>query len=391
MRSSTARAAHTILLLVLLLWTPSIFLFFKYGGAVGLALSPLYPLSCVLLWTRWAGHPWLDERRVNRILIGAALATVVLSVAIGHPLAKSGRFGPGSDADEALELAVRAVLHGTSPYGPHTHLGNPITPLPGWIALAIPFVLLGKAAYLNIFWFGLGLAVLRWCRRSSSPSTGPFAWLLLISCPAILYEAATGVDYIANALAVMLTSLGLMIACTEGFVLALVVAFAMGVVLTSRGNFLFLVPLILSRIRQKTGAGRTVFVATFLSLFPISTITIILYLASDSGVGSSPLHVLNKLVLLGPHSSSFGWVALAVTALMSIALSWPSVNASTAAFLRNVAAVQAVLVLGVTLTQLRAGAGPRALSATVYGAFHLCFGIGAFCANRFAAAPPEKR
>lgn len=378
MRDCTSADARGIFFLTLLLWTPSIFLFFKYGGAVGLALSPLYPLCCVLLWRRWAARPWLTSVCANRALICAAVAAVVLSVAIGHPLAKSGRFGAGSDADEALELAVRAVLHGAYPYSHRTHLGNPITPLPGWIALAIPFVLLGKAAYLNIFWFGLGLALLGWRQRSCSISAGPFAWLLLVSCPAILYEAATGVDYIANTLAVMLTSLGLLIVCIEGLTPTLAAALALGITLTSRWNFMFLVPLVFSRVAQSAGARRALLAAGAALLFPALVAATLVALPQDASIASSPLHVMTKLSLIGPRANRLGWIVVAVAVIASLALSSRRANASTYAFLRNAAYVQAILVVGLALTQSVTETGSRAFSSTAYGAFYLCFGIHAF-------------
>ena len=370
---TTSGEALSVGVLTLLLWTPSIFLFFKYGGALGLALSPLYTLSCVLVWRKCTRNSRLAPRTVNRALIYAAFGAILLAVAIGHPLAKSGQFGPGSDSDEALELAVHAVLHGDYPYSARTHLGNPITPLPGWIALAIPFVLLGKAAYLNVFWFGLGLALLgRWSRHP-----GALAWLLLVSCPAILYEAVTGVDYIANSLVVMLSSLTLILVCRESLGRTLVAAFAFGVALTSRWNFLLIVPLVVSRVAQTAGTRRALASAALVVLFPAVSVTILVLLNGEAPIASSPLHVLTKLRLIGPSATLLGWLVLASATLLCLVLSHPSVNASTFGFLRSAAVVQATLVFGLVLTQWTSGSGARALLTTVFGAFYLCFGLGA--------------
>ena len=74
--------------------------------------------------------------------------------------------GGGSDSDDALNLATRALLHGEYPYRIRTYLGSPATYLPGSLLLAVPFVLLGNAAYQDLFWlaaFLLSHRTLRLC------------------------------------------------------------------------------------------------------------------------------------------------------------------------------------------------------------------------------------
>ena len=60
--------------------------------------------------------------------------------------------GKGSDADDALNLAVNELLHGRYPFYARTYLDNPVANLPGTIFLAVPFALLGNSAYQNFFW-----------------------------------------------------------------------------------------------------------------------------------------------------------------------------------------------------------------------------------------------
>jgi hypothetical protein len=59
----------------------------------------------------------------------------------------------GSDRDDALLDATSALLRGEFPYSRPTYLGNPITPLPGALLLAVPFVLAGNAALANALWW----------------------------------------------------------------------------------------------------------------------------------------------------------------------------------------------------------------------------------------------
>lgn len=77
----------------------------------------------------------------------------------GLPARQHPRIGRGSDRDDALDVAVRRLAHLHNPYAARTNLGNPVSPLPGSLALAAPFVAAGRSAYQNLFWVG-GFAVL---------------------------------------------------------------------------------------------------------------------------------------------------------------------------------------------------------------------------------------
>jgi len=82
------------------------------------------------------------------------LMTLLLIAAfiVLYPVARSGLFGPGSDRDDALNVALQALLSGHYPYYAQTYLGNPPTPMPGALLLALPFFALGTSAWQNLFW-----------------------------------------------------------------------------------------------------------------------------------------------------------------------------------------------------------------------------------------------
>lgn len=124
------------------------------------------------------------------------LATVAL-FALVFPLSHSGRLGAGSDRDEALNLALNALLNHHYPYYAVTHFGNPITPMPGALLLALPFYLLGTAALQNLFW---GPAFLLFCRHvfPFEKQAFLFATLCVLANAAFLQDFGTGGDYAIN-------------------------------------------------------------------------------------------------------------------------------------------------------------------------------------------------
>jgi hypothetical protein len=72
---------------------------------------------------------------------------LLIIVSILHPFVDAG-----SDSDDAIEIGVSEIIQGRNPYKAHTHLRNPLTPLPGWILLNTPSVFLG--AHIYGAWFG---------------------------------------------------------------------------------------------------------------------------------------------------------------------------------------------------------------------------------------------
>src|SRR4051812_25578807 len=72
----------------------------------------------------------LDERGAE-FALAAILVAFVAIIAVVYPIANSGRFGGGSDVDDALILGAARMLHGLYPYTEPTYLGGWISNLPG--------------------------------------------------------------------------------------------------------------------------------------------------------------------------------------------------------------------------------------------------------------------
>lgn len=229
-------------------------------------------------------------------LLVAGVFLLLVAFEFAYPIANSGRFGPGSDRDEALNQAVAALLRGEYPYYQKTYLGNPISPMPGSLVLAAPFYwLFGNGAYQTAFWVGVFALVLI-DRRSveSFPRLMVFALAWLVS-PVLAQEFLTGGDLIANSLFMAVATYWVIEALSSpdrsGWELLLASAL-LGICLSSRANFMTIVPIIFfvaARVRGYAFALKhgLVAAAVFVAL------TGAFYFHDPAAF--SPLHTANKL------------------------------------------------------------------------------------------------
>ena len=286
------------------------------AGAVGLLL---------LLRSRVAVAQWAARRSQRQVIWMAALTFTVILAAfvVVYPLANSHRPDAGSDGDDALNVAVNELIHGRYPYYPSTYLGNPISPLPGAVLLAVPFVLLGSSAYQNLFWLFVFLLAMRTYLHGGR-SALLLLWVILALSPAFWYALVTGSDYIANALYVLLFSLWLIQAASRSRgsgVRAFLLAGLLGVGLSSRANFLLLIPLMFAAIGRvadwRAAARLTVIVG-----LACAAVTLPFYLFDPRGF--SPLHTTDELGRFDMVLSHAGLIIPLLTAAAAILLAlWP--------------------------------------------------------------------
>jgi hypothetical protein len=189
-------------LIVFALWLgPSVGQLVKYLGLWGTILAvALVPLAISI------SVPHLPELRSERLktfrawLPLALMLTAALLFAVFFPIAKSGVLGPGSDRDDALNVAIRALLRGSYPYYAETYLENPPTPGPGALLLALPFYMICTSALQNLFWVPLCLYYCcKFYFRDSLVASGYFLAFVL-GCPGSLQDFVTGGDYLVNAI-----------------------------------------------------------------------------------------------------------------------------------------------------------------------------------------------
>lgn len=124
--------------------------------------------------------------------IYAAAAYLVL-----HPLSERHVFGPGSDRENAIDVACRALLSGHFPYRLQTFLHHPITPMPGALLIAAPFCVIGMTGLQNLLWLGISLYA---CYHFFGPSwmSAWYAFVFILFNPCIMQDVVTGGDFFTN-------------------------------------------------------------------------------------------------------------------------------------------------------------------------------------------------
>ena len=235
------------------------------------------------------------------ILIIIIVIVLILLFFFIYPAATSGRFGPGSDRDEALNIAVNALLQGKYPYYLKTfvpglpHLmggdGNPISPFPGELFISIPFVLIGNGAYQTFFW----LLCAAWLiKKTTNNSTLAFVTLLAASFLSVgsIYEIVSGGDLLVNGLWVFCSYLFLF-SLRKGQIIQLYgMAFVLGLVFSTRLNFLVIAPFAFGWVAFKYNLKTAIKFSTIVAL-SFLVITLPFYLFDPRGF--SPLHAYSKL------------------------------------------------------------------------------------------------
>jgi hypothetical protein len=291
---SRGDGALTAALLLLAAVEPSVSIVDKYFGGWGVGLLLLIGVVVALCLARWGGR-WLRVLSSGQadVLAMLALLLVLAVVLFVYPRVNVHTPMHGSDRDDALLDATSALLHGHYPYGQPTYLGNPITPMPGALILAIPFVLLGNVGLANVFWCGALFLVLRWLLHDSRPALVVLAIALL--SPEVMHEIATGGDMFANGVYVGIFLLLVAQAARsseKSWLRKAGAAALLGVGLSSRPTYLFALPALFQYLRIRTGV-RAAAGWTALSVVVLLGITAPFYFAAPTEF--APLHLSSKL------------------------------------------------------------------------------------------------
>ena len=231
----------------------------KYLGMAGVSV---YVIACIAILqaSRTFFLPAFSHRVTDRqtgLLALATLAGLVAVFWIVYPFANAGSIGGGSDSDDALNLATRALLDHRFPYAIHTYLGAPATYLPGSLLLAVPFVILGNAAYQNVFWLAVWLLTMMFYLTDVKRAL-VFFWMTLL-CPLVWQLLVTGGELLASSIYIVVFVLFAKRTCLSGqrSPWRWVAAVLLGIGLSSRVNYLLLVPVILSAAIQRVGCKDT--------------------------------------------------------------------------------------------------------------------------------------
>jgi hypothetical protein len=318
----------------------------KYGGAAavgGYGVTLL--VATVLIWRLAPGLLQRFSDKGATIVTASLLLVMGLILLVGYPVANSGVLGRGSDRDEALVLATTNLLAGRYPYHGLTYLGNPITPLPGALFLATPFVAAGVVAAQNVAWLAIFLVVVRAFFLDARTTLAMLVSMLVLS-PVLWQEWLTGGDFLANSLYVLVACVLLRVAVERSAPwLQCGSALFLGVALSGRLHFLFLLPILYGSIAHCGYRRAMMVLAPALVSFSMLTLPFWLYDPSSF----SPLHTLNKVGIFEVIVPFSRFIFPVVTLLVALALT-PSSGNSLDRLLRNSALVLAMPVaMGVIL------------------------------------------
>lgn len=362
---------------VIFLLLPSTGVVQKYLGMTGVVIY--VGIASLLLWLGWrSGYPRFAAKVTERQTYWLAAGTFILLAIIFfllYPIANSGVVGPGSDRDEALNIATEELLNGRYPYYARPYTGNPISPMPGSLLLAIPFVLIGNSAYQNLFWlfaFLLSINVFLNNRKLAIS----LLWVILAFSPAVMNEFVTGGDFLANSIYVFLFVLWLTRAISDQdshpWKIVLLAAL-LGFGLASRANFIFIVPIVsfslARRANWKTAirTGAIVFLSFCLVMIPF-------YLYDPEGF--TPLNTANKLGQFDAVLPLAGIILPLITGMLAVALSFHPKNGDLHILFKHCAFVLAFpVVSGIVLQSIASGSFD--LRFAVFGLSFLFFGTAA--------------
>ena len=334
---------------------PSVFIVRKYFGWLGVGGFCLATAWAVLALphARWR----FNERQAVWLSM-LTFAGLAVLFAIGYPIANTHIPGTGSDDDDAMNIAVVELLHGHNPYYARTYLGNLIHHFPGAFLLAAPFVLLGTSALQNLFWLVLFFLVLRRETGNTFAALRWF-WLTLIFSPIVVHQLVTGTGHVANAIYVMLGLWWLVNAKQKALPAA-----AWGVALSSRANFLFLIPLAFGWLTQRNG-WRTSARLLILTSVVCALLTLPFYVHDPRGF--APLEAVDRLTRFEVVLPYAAWLICTGMVSLSFTLAWQPMQAPSILW-RNCALVQAFpVIVGYLLG--------HDLVFLTYGSVFLCFGI----------------
>ena len=316
-------------LFLLIVVEPSLGIVEKYSGGVGVAVFIMIGVSVaiVLAYRIDSLHTRLSERGAD--ICAAVAIVVVLAVTLFvYPRANVHVAMHGSDRDDALFQATNALLHGSYPYTNPTYLGNPITPMPGALLLAIPFVLAHNVGLANVFWCALLFVTAQWWWRDSRPAL--VALLVSLGSPEVMHDIATGGDLFANgvyvAILILLAVVLITRSNTNAFLKAGAIAL-LGIGLSSRPTYWFCLPVVFQYVRRRVGL-RTALGWSAIAVTMLATLTAPFYFASPKGF--APVHLAAKMENGGgilPHANI---VVPALTAALALGSMMPRLGSPNA-------------------------------------------------------------
>lgn len=258
---------------------------------------------------------WLARRTTQISWAWLALFWIVIAVAYLtiYPITLRHLFGAGSDSENALLTAATDLLHGHFPYYRRTYLNNRITPMPGSLLLAIPFLLIGRVSYQALFWMACFVLFAGKFFRLRLTALA-FLVITIFASAGILNELMVGADYTLNAIYIAVAVWWVVRAHRTGSLwLQTLAAVFLGLALSSRVIYVVIPPLIFAYLMQHDGM-RAAIRTVIISIGVAASVTVPFYLYDPAHF--APLHVANKLYFLPLPAQHLARILLPAVALL---------------------------------------------------------------------------
>ena len=377
-RSLGTAVQAAVLWLVLVF--PSVGIVQKFLGITGVAAYLVYGAALLAVGYRAFAVPRGSVVSEGQAQVALGLALVAMSVLFWwvYPVADAGVVGGGSDRDDALRLGVAQLLGTGFPYYEPTYLGNPITPMPGALLLSVPLALLDPLAWSNLVWLAAYGGVLR-SLLGDWRSVACSALAIVAVSPVFLHALVTGSDLIANSLAVMVLLILASNAVGRSGWPGWVATALLGLALSWRANFLFLVPLLWSAVLSRYGGAQAA-VRTGLAALVFTAVTLPFYLYEPEYF--TPLQTLGKL----RFSDGFAWASVLIpvsTAVLALVFALRD-NGEPKQMLRHAFWLLSLPVIAVVVLS-SIDAGGLELQMSDYALCALFYGVAGFWPRRPAS------
>ena len=363
----------------------------KYLGNIGVFLYIPIVFLILLKIRRYYFRRFLNkvtEGQASRLTAITLIGLIVIFFIV-YPIANSGIIGGGTDREEDLNIATIELLHGRYPYYPKTSLNHPLSHLPGSLLLSIPFVLLGNSAYQNFFWFFLFVITAGFYLKDRASAIFLF-WITIILSPVVMQEFVTGGDLVANSIYVCLFIFLLINSVANSNIgkgKKVLSSVLLGIGLSSRVNYILLLPLVFSTLAQNAGWKPAV-KYTLLTCLTFFIVTIPFFLYDPKGF--SPVNVqFSKINQLNSISPFIGIFVVIAGGIIAVLLSFQRMDGNCIILFRNCAFVEAFLILCAIILDIINEAKLN-LGSSGYGFSFLFFGTLTFWHELTARAKIDK-
>jgi hypothetical protein len=295
------------------------------------------------------------------ILCAVFLATLSVFLALHAHERRRLEQGRNSDRGDALFKATRAMLDGDNPYAQRTVLGNPITPMPGALILALPFVCMGEhLGFQTVLWLVVFFMVLGTDFGRAAQNRG---LLVLALSPVVFQDLAQSGDYIANALYVFVFAVAVVRA--RGAWGPWAWSALLGIALASRPDYWIVPVLFFPAMKDAHGAAKAVLMpALSAAIAAALNLYFMALFYPGNAAGYPPLHVFDKLAIAPRKSVVLLAVCLPPLLLGLRKLSFHQDRIIDAC--AKLSLILCALVLGGFVMQIVAGPDPDGFNRVFY-------------------------